>query len=197
MSCPFPAMAAIQQLGWSGSFLLPFINYIITQQHFAQTRCWAPLPLSADAVAGLTITDVVNQQSFLGAVLDRTDREVHLVWEVQNSSSTYSSDRHNKLFPFCDAGELVEIILQGKKQSQHSAFSTIPVAEEKLLFSITLTVAFNNVIALFTLTTLQSSIMTWTGLLTCKEETTSLIHLHLQQAGRTKISWYFDSEAPK
>lgn len=158
----------------SSDALLPFCYCLstisITQKHVAQTRCWAPLPLSADAVAGLPITDVANQQSFLGAVLDRTNREVQLVREVQNSSSTYSSDWHNKLFPFCDAGELVEIILQGKKRSQHSAFSTIPVAEEKLLFSMTLTVAFNNVIVLFTLMTLHSSIMTWKGLLTCKEE---------------------------
>jgi len=130
-------MAATQQLRCSGSFLVLFTTYMITQQRFAQARCWAALPLSADAEAGLPITNVADQQSFLGAVLDRTDGEVQLVGEVQDSSGTYSSDRHYKLFPFGDAGELVEIILQGKKQAQYSAFSTIPTAEEKLLFSMT------------------------------------------------------------
>ena len=108
-------------------------NHIIMQQCFAQRRR-APLPLSADAVASLPVTDVANQQSFLGAVLDWTDGEVQLVREVQDSSGTDSSDRHNKLFPFCDAGELVEIILQGKKQSQHSAFSTIPWQKKNCCF---------------------------------------------------------------
>lgn len=192
MSCPFPPMAAIEQLRRSGSFLLLLTNCIITQQCFAQKRRWAPLPLSADAVAGLPITNVANQQSFLGAVLDWTDGEVQLVGEVQDSSGTYSSDWHNKLFPFCDAGELVEVILQGKKQPQQTALSTVTMAEENLLFSMTLTVALNNVIALFTLMTFNSSSMTWTGLLT------PLIHLLLQQASRTRqnyqILWFWGTK---
>lgn len=54
----------------------------------------------------------------------------------------------------------MEVILQGKKQPQQTALSTITMAEEKLLFSTTLTVALNNVIALFTLMTFNSSSMT-------------------------------------
>jgi len=137
MSCPPPALAATQQLRCSGSVLVLFTSHMITLQRSAQARCWAALPLSADAEAGLPITDVADQQSFLGAVPDRTDGEVQLVGEVQDSSGTYSSDWHQKLFPFRDAGELVEIILQGKEQAQNSALSTIPTAEEKLLSSPT------------------------------------------------------------
>lgn len=78
----------------------------------------APLPLGADVVAGLPVPDVANQQSSLGAVLDRADREAELVGEVQDSSGTDGSDRHNELLPLRDAGELMEVILQGKKQDQ-------------------------------------------------------------------------------
>lgn len=102
---------------------LQFLFALVYHQGFAQTRCYAPSPLSVDAEAGLPIPDVANQQGFLGAVLDRTHREVQLVGEVQDSSGTYSSDWHQKLLPFSDANELVEIILQAKKQSQHAMFS--------------------------------------------------------------------------
>lgn len=110
----------------------------------------APLPQSGDAVASLPLPHVAHQQSFLGAEPDWTVGEVQLLREVQGGSGTYCSDRHKELLPLCDDDKLIEIILQGKKQAQHSAFSSMPMAEEELLVSVTLTVAFDSVLALST-----------------------------------------------
>lgn len=101
------------------SLLLSYISTAFSkwgEAHEAHPK--PPLPLKADPVAGLSIANVANQQSFLCAVLHGTDGEVQLVREVQYCPGPYSSYRHNKLFSFSDAGYLVDVILQGNNK-QH------------------------------------------------------------------------------
>lgn len=76
-----------------------------------ESRSHHEAPPGAEAVTSCPVTKVVNQQSLLAAVLDRTLREVQKAREVQDGSGTNGTNWHNELFPFSDAEELVEIIL--------------------------------------------------------------------------------------